>query len=156
MALGQLRLLYRRNTRSFARDIGLEPRTPPIESPQSNGMAEAFVRMIKCNYVRVDPRPNAESVMRPHKALGYRSQVDSLQPTKDIDRVRSFGGYNSATFLKPDGNRSNNAALRYTESTILERHSNAHAALSSSAIRLPADANVGLCCAGRQQGGNQQ
>ena len=27
-------------TRSFARDIGLEPRTTPIESPQSNGMAE--------------------------------------------------------------------------------------------------------------------
>ena len=31
-------------TRSFARDIGFEPRTTPIESPQSNGMAEAFVR----------------------------------------------------------------------------------------------------------------
>jgi putative transposase len=35
------------NTRRFARDIGLEPRTTPIESPQSNGMAEAFVRTIK-------------------------------------------------------------------------------------------------------------
>src|SRR4051812_23190127 len=31
-------------TRSFARDLGLEPRTTPIESPQSNGMADAFVR----------------------------------------------------------------------------------------------------------------
>lgn len=31
-------------TRCLARDIGLEPRTTPIESPQSNGMAEAFVR----------------------------------------------------------------------------------------------------------------
>jgi transposase InsO family protein len=31
------------DTRSFARDIGLEPRTTPLESPQSNGMAEAFV-----------------------------------------------------------------------------------------------------------------
>ena len=30
------------DTRSFARDIGLEPRTTPIEGPQSNGMAEAF------------------------------------------------------------------------------------------------------------------
>src|SRR5262245_59262367 len=28
------------DTRSFARDIGLEPRTTPLESPQSNGMAE--------------------------------------------------------------------------------------------------------------------
>ena len=74
------------NTRSFARHIGLEPRTTPIESPQSNGMAEAFVRTIKRDYVRVSPRPNAESVMRQlrswithhnevhlHKALRYRS-----------------------------------------------------------------------------------
>ena len=38
------------DTRSFARDIGLEPRTTPLESPQSNGMAEAFVRTIKRDY----------------------------------------------------------------------------------------------------------
>ena len=63
-----------------------EPRTTPIESPQSNGMAEAFVRTIKRDYVYVSPRPNAEAVLRqlpswiahynevhPHKALGYRS-----------------------------------------------------------------------------------
>jgi transposase InsO family protein len=48
---------------SFARDIGLEPRTTPIESPQSNGMIEAFVRAIKRNYVRVSLRPDAETVM---------------------------------------------------------------------------------------------
>ena len=41
------------DTRSFARDIGLEPRTTPLESPQSNGMAEAFVRTIKRDYVRI-------------------------------------------------------------------------------------------------------
>jgi putative transposase len=74
------------DTRSFVSDIGLEPRTTPIESPQSNGVAEAFVRTIKRDYVRASPRPNTESVMRqlpswiahynevhPHKALGYRS-----------------------------------------------------------------------------------
>lgn len=74
------------DTRSFARDIGLEPRTTPIESPQSNGMAEAFVRTIKRDYVHVSPRPDAVTVMHqlsswfahynevhPHKALGYRS-----------------------------------------------------------------------------------
>ena len=73
-------------TRSFARDIGLEPRTTPIESPQSNGMAEAFVRTIKRDYVRVSPCPAAQTVMHQlsawinhynevhsHKALGYRS-----------------------------------------------------------------------------------
>jgi len=51
------------DTRRFARNIGLEPRTTPIESPQSNGMAEAFVRTIKRDYVRISPRPDARSVM---------------------------------------------------------------------------------------------
>jgi putative transposase len=74
------------DTRSFARDIGLEPRTTPLESPQSNGMAEAFVRTIKRDYARVSPCPDALTVMlqlstwithynevHPHKALAYRS-----------------------------------------------------------------------------------
>lgn len=73
-------------TRRFARDLGLEPRTTPLESPQSNGMAEAFVRTMKRDYVQVSPVPDAETVLRqlpgwlahynevhPHKALGYRS-----------------------------------------------------------------------------------
>jgi putative transposase len=71
-------------TRSFTREIGLG--TTPIESPQSNGMAEAFVRTIKRDYVSVSPCPDAQTVMHqlsawinhynevhPHKALGYRS-----------------------------------------------------------------------------------
>jgi putative transposase len=75
-----------RDTRRFARDIGLKPLTTPIESPQSNGMAEAFVRTLKRDYVRVSPKPDALTVMRqlpgwiahynhvhPHRALGYRS-----------------------------------------------------------------------------------
>ena len=73
-------------TRRFARDIGFEPRTTPVQSPQSNGMAEAFVRTIKRDYARVSSLPNAETVMRqlptwfehyntvhPHRALRYRS-----------------------------------------------------------------------------------
>jgi putative transposase len=57
-----------------------------LESPQSNGMAEAFVRTIKRDYVRVNPTPDAKTVIRslskwfdhynqlhPHRALGYRS-----------------------------------------------------------------------------------
>jgi putative transposase len=80
-------------TRRFARDIGLIPRTTPVESPQSNGMAEAFVRTLKRDYVRVSPRPNARAVIEqlpawlehynrvhPHRALGYRS------PREFIDR----------------------------------------------------------------------
>lgn len=73
-------------TRRFARDIGFEPLTTPIESPQSNGMAEAFVRTIKRDYVRVSPCPDARTVIaqlpkwfehyntvHPHSALGYRA-----------------------------------------------------------------------------------
>ena len=75
-----------RDTRRFARDIGLIPRTTPIKSPQSNGMAEAFVRTLKRDYVRVSSKPDARSVLQqlpgwiahyntvhPHRALGYRS-----------------------------------------------------------------------------------
>lgn len=75
-----------RETRRFAADIGLATCTTPVESPQSNGMAEAFVKTLKRDYVRVSPRPDAETVLRqlplwlhhyntehPHKALGYRS-----------------------------------------------------------------------------------
>lgn len=73
-----------RETRRFAREINLRPRTPPIESPQSNGMAEAFVRTMKRNYVRVAEKPDARAVINqlprwfhhyntvhPHRALGY-------------------------------------------------------------------------------------
>lgn len=73
-------------TRRFARHIGLEPLTTPIESPQSNGMAEAFVRTFKRDYVRVSPCPDARTVIaqlpkwfehyntvHPHSALGYRA-----------------------------------------------------------------------------------
>jgi putative transposase len=78
-------------TRRFARELGLEPRTTPVESPQSNGMAEAFVRTIKRDYVRVSPAPDAKSVLHqlpswlaqynevhPHKALGYRSPRECI------------------------------------------------------------------------------
>src|SRR6516165_9023203 len=73
-------------TRALARAIGLVPCTTPIQSPQSNGMAEAFVKTIKRDYARVSAKPDAASVLRqldawfehyntvhPHKALGYRS-----------------------------------------------------------------------------------
>lgn len=75
-----------RDTRTFARDIGLLPKTTPLESPQSNGMAEAFVRTFKRDYVRVSDCADAQTVLRslpawfthynevhPHRALGYRS-----------------------------------------------------------------------------------
>jgi putative transposase len=73
-------------TRRLAREIGFMPLTTPVESPQSNGMAEAFVWTFKRDYVEVNPKPDAATVIRslhgwfehdndlhPHRALGYRS-----------------------------------------------------------------------------------
>ncbi len=75
-----------KDTASLLRDIGMEPCTTPVRSPQSNGMAEAFVKTFKRDYVSVNPPPDAETVMaqlpfwfehynnlHPHSALGYQS-----------------------------------------------------------------------------------
>jgi transposase InsO family protein len=39
--------------------LNLEPCFMPVESPESNGMAEAFVKTFKRDYVRVNPLPDA-------------------------------------------------------------------------------------------------
>jgi putative transposase len=86
-----------RETRSFAADIGLLACRTPYRSPQSNGMAEAFVKTLKRDYVRINPTPDAASVLaqlhswfadynlvHPHSALQYRSpdefRDDQLSP----------------------------------------------------------------------------
>ena len=53
-----------RETRRLAREIGLLACTTPIESPQSNGMAEAFVKTLKRDYAQISRRPDAASVLR--------------------------------------------------------------------------------------------
>ena len=73
-------------TRLFASDIGLKPLTTPVCSPQSNGMAESFVKTMKRDYVAFMPKPDAATAARnlaiafehyneqhPHSALKYRS-----------------------------------------------------------------------------------
>lgn len=75
-----------RETRTFARQLGLNPCFTPVRSPQSNGMAEAFVHTFKRDYVQVNPLPDAETVIKliggwiedynenhPHSALKCRS-----------------------------------------------------------------------------------
>jgi putative transposase len=53
-----------RDTRAFAREIGLEPLTTAIASPQSNGMAEAFVKTFKRDYADRMDRRDALTVLR--------------------------------------------------------------------------------------------
>ncbi|MBW9089614.1 IS3 family transposase [Rhizobium wenxiniae] len=80
-----------KDTRSLLMDIGMEPCSTPVRSPQSNGMAEAFVKTFKRDYVSVNPLPDAITViaqlpswfehynaLHPHKALGYRSPREFL------------------------------------------------------------------------------
>jgi putative transposase len=52
-----------KETRIFARQIGLKPCFTPIKSPQSNGILEAFVNTLKRDYVRVTPLPDAKTVL---------------------------------------------------------------------------------------------
>ncbi len=66
--------------------LNLVPCFTPVESPESNGMAEAFVKTFKRDYVRVSPIPHAAAALalldswmkdyntvHPHSRLGYRS-----------------------------------------------------------------------------------
>ena len=43
--------------------LNLEPCFTPVESPESNGMAEAFVRTFKRDYVHVNPIPDAATAL---------------------------------------------------------------------------------------------
>jgi putative transposase len=76
------------NTRYFARALELKPITTPLQSPQSNGMAESFVKTLKRDNVRLANRPDSATVMdrlkvwfkhynqkHPHSALKYLSPM---------------------------------------------------------------------------------
>jgi transposase InsO family protein len=50
-------------TLEIAVALNLEPCFTPAESPESNGMAEAFVKTFKRDYVRVNPLPDARTAL---------------------------------------------------------------------------------------------
>lgn len=75
-----------KETRIFARQIGLKPCFTLVQSPQSNGISEAFVKTLKRDYVQVTPLPDAQTVLaliggwiedyndnHPHSGLKMRS-----------------------------------------------------------------------------------
>ena len=51
------------DTINCARELGLKPDTTPVKSPQSNGMAESFVKTFKRDYAILADKPDSESVM---------------------------------------------------------------------------------------------
>lgn len=81
-----------RETQLFADDLGLVPCFTPVRSPESNGMAEAFVKSFKRDYVFVHDRPDAKTVLaqlpgwfedynenHPHKALRLKSPREFIR-----------------------------------------------------------------------------
>ncbi|AUX67697.1 TPA: IS3 family transposase [Escherichia coli] len=90
---------YRANeTRQFARMLGLEPKNTAMRSPESNGIAESFVKTIKRDYISIMPKPDGLTAAKnlaeafehynewhPHSALGYRSPREYL-------RQRAYNG----------------------------------------------------------------
>ncbi|EFT2940317.1 IS3 family transposase, partial [Escherichia coli] len=84
---------YRANeTRQFARMLGLEPKNTAVRSPESNGIAESFVKTIKRDYISIMPKPDGLTAAKnlaeafehynewhPHSALSYRSPREYLR-----------------------------------------------------------------------------
>jgi transposase InsO family protein len=72
--------------------LGMIPYFTPIRSPESNGMAEAFVKTFKRDYVYLHDRPDAKTVLaqlhewlegynevHPHKGLKIRSPKEFIR-----------------------------------------------------------------------------
>ncbi len=68
------------------RGLGQKLCFTPVKSPQSNGLAEAFVYTFKRDYVQISPLPDAQTVLKlignwiedynenhPHPGLKWRS-----------------------------------------------------------------------------------
>lgn len=80
------------NTVDMAVALNLTACFTPIESPQSNGIAEAFVKTFKRDYVRINPLPDARTVLaavegwfedynevHPHSSLAYQAPREYIR-----------------------------------------------------------------------------
>ena len=80
-------------TRNFAREPRVECRFTPVRSPQSNGMAESFVKTFKRDYVFCHALPDAVSVLRqlPDWFEGYNENAphNSLRMLSPREFIRS-------------------------------------------------------------------
>ena len=81
-----------RETQAFAAALNLIPCFTPVKSPESNGIAEAFVKTFKRDYLRVNPMPDAKTALsripdwvedynevHPHSALKMRSPREFIR-----------------------------------------------------------------------------
>lgn len=81
-----------RDTLAFATALALVPCFTPVRSPESNGVSEAFVKTLKRDYARIQPRPDAMTVLQqlpswiddynenhPHSGLRMRSPREFIR-----------------------------------------------------------------------------
>jgi putative transposase len=80
-------------TRVYAEDLGFKPITTPAYSPESNGMAEAFVNTLNRDYVGGANLSDAETVMRQipawlddYNRVAPHSALNSLAPREWRER----------------------------------------------------------------------
>ncbi len=79
-------------TRQFARMVGQETKHTAVRSPESNGIAESFVKTMKRDYISIMPKPDGLTAVKnlaeafehynewhPHSAQGYRSPREYLR-----------------------------------------------------------------------------
>jgi len=112
-----------RETVAFGQSLGLVPCFTPVRSPESNGMAEPFVKTFKRDYVYVHDRPDSATVLaqvdrwfddynesHPHKGLKMKSGVHP----RTISRRVMFATSRDITERKQAEQRVRDAALHDT------------------------------------------
>lgn len=72
-----------KDTRIFARQLGLKPCYTPVKNPQSNGVSEAFVNTLKRDYVNITPLPDAAAV--PGLIVGWFKDYNDNHPHSGLN-----------------------------------------------------------------------
>ena len=71
-----------KNTVEFASWLGLSSRFTPVRSPESIGMAEASVKTSKRDYVYVNDRPDAQTVLS--QLAEWIEDYNEINPHKEL------------------------------------------------------------------------
>ena len=71
-----------RETKSFAELVGLNPCFTPVRNPESNGLAESFVKTFKRDYVYVNDRSDAQTVLQ--QLTGWFEDYNEYHPHKGL------------------------------------------------------------------------